>query len=1331
MPFLRQPSPILFGLGTNTGSALSCRAGVGSLAENQIQAAVFNLRNLKAKWRQGDGWQANIQRLTECHGDFVVAYEFPASERLAITCLEGATVLETIDAVSAMAAVRNSAEKEVESAEYYTQELSGSHTSSPTNSTCNNNSSSVGPQQCQSLDTHQSLLNGAQPNPFVCGGVLAAPCTDDSLPSGALVNGSASHCTSEEPHVPNKDASPLPGTDTNPEVLEPPCELQSNTWQKPEGHILKAPSTRTLSVSDNSDCETPLVGDNADNGAISRVWTNNGVKAGSLWDVDSESESSESSSDNYDGLNRSLREKFMCFLLKGSILDEVVKGKIKVGGLQASSSRRRKRKTCRVKKIPMEEKVNERFSCASLINTDLDFDSSISEECSLKQDSESLKAHTHSHLGNSQDKKNLISSDNVGGCNEADTYVATMPLKRQPETGLESEHSFFQCTKCNVNFKEKRHLHRHMMYHLDWHNQVGQASILRPFICKECGRSFCERSSLQKHMLIHQVRRERLMEEIKDLNELRSQGGEAQLQCPQCAFGTNCPQTFIHHAKTHEKDKHYYSCEECNLTVLSKSDMEAHQQIAHLSACQGRAIKPLGVLLCKICTFRTKYRDILRKHLKLVHDQPLCDYELQSHNMATDHTGSVSEQDRITDQTEADILSPPSLKPKFLREKQNKSGAGLSAWSNSLAGLFLRDNGTQKSCKSLSSSLIKWSFGSLANNLSPSSLQCDKPSKLSLPTERIDVTTGLSYVEKDNQECESAVSKQNTKYLSSFDMNLSTKSAISSKAVHLSHDNVNASKDPSPGSSLAVQKQKSPSKRKMSIPYHNTPKKVSMILPKRQSATPGRLDIYSLQNGSYSSANFDCANQANDANGPSESIAHFVDSRDASDPLTQQGHLFKDDVQNSPDQSDLDSNMEDDDEISTLVVKEENMESAVSEDNPECTDPNLSDSYTSYCVSPVFEPDRKCCPYCPAVFESGVGLSNHIRGHLHRCGLSYEARHMLSPEQVASQDRQPRIRRRAPSMSHRIRRDKPESQTEHTCPLCLGWFDTKTGLSNHVRGHLKRIGKPISGVSKSPLCILTELLQDENEHRNVLRALEAKPRLSRPFISQKFAGSEGLFLTPTGVPVKIQHSANRLVSEEGEKRKRREEKMNENRESTLVELLKRQRLDQELAVACHSKTARARFIISPSKKVPPEALPDSTCSQGRFEGNKKICIHCNATFHSGVSLSNHLRAYARRKRIAMLEGTSYDCNQKLPRSRSGPKRKVFHTLHTTSDVIYTLTCRFCDLVFQGPQCVQEDWVKHLQRHLMHTAVRGTGAGMVEVPAVCEEPCVPDCVTQGL
>ncbi|XP_072540147.1 zinc finger protein 644 [Salminus brasiliensis] len=1278
-----------------------------------------------------------------------------------------------------MAAVKESAEdeKEVEPAEDCIQELSGSRTSSPTTTTTNNNNniSSVGPQQCQSLDTHQSLLNGAQPSPFVCGGVPAAPCTDDSLPSGALVNGPASHCTSEEPHVPNKDASPWPGTDTNPEVLQPPSELQSDTWQKPEGHVLKAPSTRTSSESDSSEREAPmdvLVGDDAENGPISRLWTRKSVKTGFLWDV--ESESSESSSDDYEDLNRGLQKKFMRFLFKGKVMGGVAKRKMEMDGSPLASPSRRKRKMVRVERIPAEEEVNDSFSSASLTDGDLDFDLSVSKEHAWRREPESLKEYMDSRLGNSCDKaaveEKFVSGGEEGMCDEghgigeAGAYVGGKParLKSRLETGKKSESSFFQCTKCNVHFKEKRHLHRHMMYHLDRHNQVGQESVLRPFICKECGRSFRERSTLHKHMQIHQARRERLMQEIKGLNKSREEGLDARLQCPQCAFGTSCPRTFVQHVKVHEKDKGYHSCEECDYTAMTELDMEAHQRTAHLSASQGSFLKSFDAFLCNICTFRTKNMSVLRKHLELVHKEPLYDYDLQAYTAtADDHSRPVLDQDRSPGQAEADVSAPLSQKPKFLKDKQNGSTeAGLSMWSNGNADLYVRDKGTQKSCKGLSSSLIKWSFGSLANNLSPSSLRCDKPSKLSVPTERIDVTTGLPYVEEDNQGYESAVSEQKTKYLSSFDMHLATKTGISSKTVHLNEGTVSTPKDPSERGSFVGQmlRQKSPSKRKMSIPYHNTPKSPFM---KHEPESPEWLEAEPMEECDYDDDddddddddNYDDDddddddddnNTPNNANYHNDSTANLLDGSEddhspyAADHFIQQGFPLKEDCSESVDQSDHDGYLEDDDEIYTLIVKEESIESTVSEDNPEFTDQNLSDSYTSYRASPVFEIDRKSCPYCPAVFESGVGLSNHVRGHLHRLGLSYDARHMLSAEQVASQDRQPRIRRRAPSLNKRIRKDKPESQTEHTCPLCLGWFDTKTGLSNHVRGHLKRIGKPITGVSKSPLSILTELLQDENEHRKILRSLQAKPHLSRPFISQKFADSEGLFLTPTGIPVKVQQRqwpSNGLHAEDGEKRKRSEEinEISETSSSTLVELLKRKRLDVELQEGKgDSQAARTRCIVPSFKSAAPADLPgqdlSSSCSREKFEINKKICIHCNATFHSAVSLSNHLRAYARRKRIALLEGTSYDCNQKRPRSRPGPKRKEFPSQHTASEVIYRLTCRFCDLVFQGPQSVQEDWVKHLQRHLMHTSVPGTGAGMVEVTAVCEELCDPSLDT---
>lgn len=43
--------------------------------------------------------------------------------------------------------------------------------------------------------------------------------------------------------------------------------------------------------------------------------------------------------------------------------------------------------------------------------------------------------------------------------------------------------------------------------------------------------------------------------------------------------------------------------------------------------------------------------------------------------------------------------------------------------------------------------------------------------------------------------------------------------------------------------------------------------------------------------------------------------------------------------------------------------------------------------------------ERKC-PYCPDRFHNGIGLANHIRGHLNRVGVSYNVRHFISPEEV-------------------------------------------------------------------------------------------------------------------------------------------------------------------------------------------------------------------------------------------------------------------------------------------------------------------------------------------
>lgn len=350
--------------------------------------------------------------------------------------------------------------------------------------------------------------------------------------------------------------------------------------------------------------------------------------------------------------------------------------------------------------------------------------------------------------------------------------------------------------------------------------------------------------------------------------------------------------------------------------------------------------------------------------------------------------------------------------------------------------------------------------------------------------------------------------------------------------------------------------------------------------------------------------------------------------------------------------------------------------------------------------------EKKSCPYCPATFETGVGLSNHVRGHLHRAGLSYEARHVVSPEQIATSDKMQHFKRTGTGTPvKRVRKaiEKSETTSEHTCQLCGGWFDTKIGLSNHVRGHLKRLGKTKWDAHKSPICVLNEMMQNEEKYEKILKALNSRRIIPRPFVAQKLASNDD-FISQNVIPLEAYR--NGLKTEALSVSASEEEGLNflneydetkpelpsgkKNQSLTLIELLKNKRMGEERNSAIspqkiHNQTARKRFV---QKCV----LPLNEDSPLMYQPQKM-----DLTMHSAL-----------------------DCKQKKSRSRSGSKKKML-TLPHGADEVYILRCRFCGLVFRGPLSVQEDWIKHLQRHIVNANLPRTGAGMVEVTSLLKKP----------
>ncbi|KAM6262592.1 zinc finger protein 644 isoform 5-T12 [Porphyrio hochstetteri] len=563
-----------------------------------------------------------------------------------------------------------------------------------------------------------------------------------------------------------------------------------------------------------------------------------------------------------------------------------------------------------------------------------------------------------------------------------------------PSTFSTDEPSFYPCTKCNVNFREKKHLHRHMMYHLDGNSHFRHLNVPRPYACRECGRTFRDRNSLLKHMIIHQERRQKLMEEIRELKELQDEGRSARLQCPQCVFGTNCPKTFVQHAKTHEKDKRYYCCEECNFMAVTENELECHRGIAHGAVVKCSIIgsdmsqrktqkkaslkdpylgssKKSSTYMCKMCPFTTSARSILKKHTEYLHPASCID-PFGSHLRLEKRKGSIIEESLDFGSRTKQLMKQSSTFPKNSVLKQDvKRSFGSTSQSSSFTKLHKRPYRIQKARKSVSQS-----------------------SKLN------------SAEKKDSYETEDESSWDNAELC-----DYTTQSVEDESYSDINQEHVNL---------FPIFKGK--------MEEHEAGDKSSLS--------------YEQNDGFY--------------------FEYYEDA---------EGNNFLHDLHDP-------QNLE-------------NVGSALPKHNSvfHWTDLSL---------------EKKSCPYCPATFETGVGLSNHVRGHLHRAGLSYEARHVVSPEQIATSDKMQ---------------------------------------------HFKRTG--------------------------------------------------------TGTPVK-----------------------------------------------------RVRKAL--------------------------------------------------------------DCKQKKSRSRSGSKKKMLPLPHS-ADEVYILRCRFCGLVFRGPLSVQEDWIKHLQRHIVNANLPRTGAGMVEVTSLLKKP----------
>ncbi|XP_077627709.1 protein Wiz isoform X4 [Crocuta crocuta] len=232
------------------------------------------------------------------------------------------------------------------------------------------------------------------------------------------------------------------------------------------------------------------------------------------------------------------------------------------------------------------------------------------------------------------------------------------------------------------------------------------------------------------------------------------------------------------------------------------------------------------------------------------------------------------------------------------------------------------------------------------------------------------------------------------------------------------------------------------------------------------------------------------------------------------------------------------------------------------------------------------------------------------------------------------------------------------SSTEACCELCGLYFENRKALASHARAHLRQFGVTEWCVNGSPIETLSEWIKHRPQKVGAYRSYIQG---GRPFTKKFRSAGHGrdsdkrppLGLAPGGLAVVGRSAGGEPGPEAGR--------------------------------------------AADSGERPLAASPPGTVK---------------AEEHQRQNINKFERRQARPPDASAVRGgeEANDLHQKLEEVRQPPPRvrpvpSLVPRPPQTSLVkfvgnIYTLKCRFCEVEFQGPLSIQEEWVRHLQRHIL-------------------------------
>ncbi|XP_068034386.1 LOW QUALITY PROTEIN: protein Wiz-like, partial [Anomalospiza imberbis] len=620
---------------------------------------------------------------------------------------------------------------------------------------------------------------------------------------------------------------------------------------------------------------------------------------------------------------------------------------------------------------------------------------------------------------------------------EVRPYVCGVLLEEpRKDEALEQEDdpSVFTCIECSIYFRRKEHLLEHMLQHNRGAERGADAPAGRcRFCCGECGWAFADPAALERHKRLHQESREKIIEEIQKLNEFPDEGREARLQCPKCVFGTNSSKIFVQHAKMHVKERKEHANRSSSLFGELR-DGAGHGLYKPFQADELPAAPPgKAPSACVLCGFPAPNEHILKEHLRYAH-------------------------------------SHFSWQPESFEDDANQPGTSRDSYSPARPARFADAEIFGKTEKGFSERLFPPPCREGPSLYEPA------PPAFGLGHPRLDKSDGAAKKELQGFHHARKAAPYSALHQSFGFAGFSSSKAYSPSALQQLRKRAATQQLEGDGDNLRGHPAAPEELRHGWAPAGDGGAEEEM------EPGHGRAAVAVPQAALDLKRTFAATLRATDPAVASEEQRHQLRmtvpvvvleemtahpraaKRPRGKPLKKKLLPPRDFLLEEPLPLDvllLDAPLEGPLELEDLLDSEATM----------------------------LKNEERKCPYCPDRFHNGIGLANHVRGHLNRVGVSYNVRHFISAEEVKAIEQKFSFQKK----KKKVANFDPGTFSLMRCEFCGAGFDTRAGLSSHARAHLRDFGITNWELTVSPIHILKELLATAPEHPALLRAMGPSP----------------------------------------------------------------------------------------------------------------------------------------------------------------------------------------------------------------------------------------------